>query len=361
MATNVNINAAIVGFGGMGDLHRQMINEGVRIQKKIQNIPGWRVSGSFDIRQERQAFARAHGLHAYASFEELLADPEINMVICATPNDAHKDIVLRSLKAGKNVICEKPVALSVADFDEMVRVSESTGRFFTVGQNRRWDEDYVTAKKIYEERLIGKILRIESRVHGSRGIPQDWRKAPEHGGGMVYDWGIHVIDQAIDMIHEKIKYVYASLDHYTETCVDDGLHVELTFESGLVYFVEIGTSHFIPLPRWYMTGRDGSAVIEDWSLKGKMCRVTDRSFDQSQPVQAGSGITKTMAPRVSNTTVELPLPKVESDISGFYNNITDTLYHGDIRRIQLSEVRKALEVVEAVFESAKKRKVIAFE
>ncbi|MFQ9800616.1 MAG: hypothetical protein ACLR23_18725 [Clostridia bacterium] len=71
----------------------------------------------------------------------------------------------------------------------MIDASKETGKLFVVHQNRRWDEDYLTIKKIYEEHLLGNVYRIESRVHGSRGIPGDWRGEKEHGGGMVLDWG----------------------------------------------------------------------------------------------------------------------------------------------------------------------------
>lgn len=354
------INAAIVGLGGMGNLHREMINEGSRMGKKVPDIPQWKVTGCFDVLKERREYGRSCGLCSYDSLEELLKDPKISMIICATPNDCHKDIVIRSLKAGKNVICEKPVALSVEDLDEMIKTAQKTGMFFTVGQNRRWDKDYAAAKAIYEQQLIGKIYRIESRVHGSRGIPQDWRKKRECGGGMVYDWGVHLIDQAVEMIPEKLKYVYADLNYFTEKDVDDGFHAELIFESGLVYFIEVGTSNFISLPRWYMIGSEGNGIIKDWDLQGEICRVIDRSQDVSAPVQAGSGITKTMAPRVRSTVETLPLPHVSMDISQFYNQIADVLQYGTQERIKLDQVRKTLQIIEAVFESAKTHQVIPF-
>ena len=101
------------------------------------------------------------------------------------------------MKAGKNVISEKPITLSSADLEEMKETSESTGRFLTVHQNRRWDEDYLTVKEILREGKLGELFRLESRVHGSRGIPGDWRQEKEHGGGMVLDWGVHLLDQAL--------------------------------------------------------------------------------------------------------------------------------------------------------------------
>ena len=104
--------------------------------------------------------AREAGIHTYSSFEQVLADETVDIVLCATPNDVHKDIVISALLAGKNVICEKPVALSTADFDDMVAAAEQSGKLLSVHQNRRWDVDYLAMKKIVESGEIGKAVFV---------------------------------------------------------------------------------------------------------------------------------------------------------------------------------------------------------
>ena len=187
-------NLAIVGLGGMGNWHRETIAE-------IDNLT---VCGAFDLKEERQQFARDNGLYAYGSFEEVLADPKVDIVLCATPNDQHHDIVVRALRAGKNVVCEKPVAMSSVELADMMAVAKETGKVFVVHQNRRWDEDFLTVKKIFEEKMLGETFRIESRVHGSRGIPGDWRQEKEHGGGMVLDWGVHLLAQSVSQRNRAV-------------------------------------------------------------------------------------------------------------------------------------------------------------
>ena len=167
----------IVGYGGMGSWHGNI----------VKDIDGLIVKGVYDIKPERGELAKERGFLSYHSLEELLSDEEIDIVLVSTPNDLHKPIAIQAMRAGKNVVSEKPVTLSSADLAEMIRVSEETGVLFTVHQNRRWDEDFLTIKKIYDENLLGGVFRIESRVHGSRGIPGDWRQEKEHGGGMVLD------------------------------------------------------------------------------------------------------------------------------------------------------------------------------
>ena len=110
------------------------------------------------------------------------------------------------MKAGKNVVSEKPVTLCSADLQEMIEASRECGRFLTVHQNRRWDEDFLTVKKLLAEGTLGEVYRLESRVHGSRGIPGDWRQEKEHGGGMVLDWGVHLLDQALEPEHRDLSF-----------------------------------------------------------------------------------------------------------------------------------------------------------
>lgn len=355
-------NLAIVGLGGMGNWHRELLSgQGSWNNTKLKDIENITVCGSFDIDEKRQQFARDNGLYAYSSLDELLNDEKVDIVLCATPNQEHKNIVISALRAGKNVVCEKPVSLNSKELQEMMDVAKETNKLFVVHQNRRWDEDFLTVKKIYDEKLLGEVFKIESRVHGCRGIPGDWRQEPQFGGGMVLDWGVHILDQALMMIDSKVKKVYATLTHVTNELVDDGFTVELTFENGIVYVLEVGTSNFINLPRWYVLGRDGSAVINDFDLNGKIVRVTDFSKNDAVPIKTAAGLTKTMAPRTDDTIREEPLPKVFADVRDFYINVADAIDGKAEIIVKLPQVMRVMKLMEAIFESAKTNQVVDFE
>ena len=159
------------------------------------------------------------------------------------------------MRAGKNVISEKPVTLCSEDLEEMIAVSNETGMLFTVHQNRRWDNDYRTIKNIYDKGELGRVHAIDSKVYGSRGIPGDWRREKQHGGGMVLDWGVHLLDQIL-MLNENKKMisVYATVTNVTNDEVDDGFRAVIKFEDGPECLVEVFTNNFIEAPRWYMAG-----------------------------------------------------------------------------------------------------------
>lgn len=347
-----NFKLAIVGFGGMGNWHRELIETG---------ITGLTVKGVFDIKQERLDYAEENKLYAYKSLDELLNDEEIDIVLCATPNDCHMEVTVKALKAGKNVVCEKPVAMNSSELKTMIDTANECKKLFVVHQNRRWDADFLTMKKIYEEKLLGDVFNIESRVHGSRGIPGDWRGEKEHGGGMVLDWGVHIIDQMLQMVKEKVVSVYCKLDFVTNEIVDDGFKLLLTFESGKTAQLEVGTSNFIELPRWYMLGANGTAVINDWALNGKIVRITNWDKNDAVPIKTAAGLTKTMAPRTEETIATEKLPEVETDIKDFYRNVMANINGEAEILIKHDELMRVMKLMETAFKSAETNSVLDFE
>jgi scyllo-inositol 2-dehydrogenase (NADP+) len=341
----------IIGFGGMGSYH-------LELAKGIDEV---RFIGSYDIKESRQQYAREKGLKVYDSREAILADESIDIILVATPNHVHKEIAIDAMRAGKHVVCEKPITLSSADLQEMIDVSEKTGKLLVVHQNRRWDEDFLTMKKIYDEGILGEVFAIESRVHGSRGIPGDWRQEKEYGGGMVLDWGVHILDQALLMVNEKVKKVYATLTHVTNQLVDDGFRVVLTFESGLNYLLEVGTSNFISLPRWYMLGNNGTAVLQNWGDDARVVKAVGKSETDIVPVRTAAGLTKTMAPRREDTITEEIIPAVPGNIKEFYRNVAACLNGEAEIIVKLPQVMRVMRLMEAIFESAEKQQVVDFE
>lgn len=343
---------AIIGFGGMAQWHYDL----------IETIEGLSVAGIWDIKAERREYARSRKIYVYGSQEELLADERVDLVLIATPNDVHKSIAIAAMKAGKNVISEKPVTLCLTDLQEMIDASRKYGRFLTVHQNRRWDEDFLTVKNIMKEGALGEVFRLESRVHGSRGIPGDWRQEPEHGGGMVLDWGVHLLDQALMLFPGiALRTVYATLTNVTNQLVDDGFTADLGFSNGIHMLVEVGTNNFISLPRWYVLGSDGTAMIGDWGEDLKIVRACGIDEEDVVPVRTAAGLTKTMAPRREDSIFTEIRPEMKSDIRDFYRNVMAVLEGQEESLIKLEEVTRVMKVMEAIFESAKKRQVICFE
>lgn len=339
--------AALCGYGGMGHWHF----EGICKTERVKFV------GVYDIDPKRMELAKSEGFERlYASYEELLADPDIDIVLVATPNNFHKPQVCQALEAGKAVVCEKPVAMSSAELQEMMDTAGRTGSLFTIHQNRRADADYLAMREAAESGLLGKVFEIESRVTGSRGIPEGWRQYAVAGGGMMLDWGVHLIDQLMMMNPTPVTSVYCDMYHVAYKECDDGFKLILKFEDGLMATVEVGTSHYIEAPRWYVCGDRGALIIPDWSCNGKIVRASQHEVTwEEEIIYTKAGPTKTMAPRAKDTIEEIPLDpdKYFSDYDIFYRNLADVLDGKAELRVKPEEAMRVMKVMEASFESDK--------
>ena len=342
---------AIVGFGGMGGWHKNKL-----LKSDVAEL-----CGIWDIKEDRRQAARDENIHVYSSFEDVLADEKVDIVTIAVPNELHMPLSIAALEAGKNVISEKPVCLSSDELAKIIAASERTGKLFTTHQNRRWDADFLMMKQVYESGDLGEVFAMESRVQGSHGIPGDWRGKKEHGGGMMLDWGVHLIDQILQITKErKIERIYCVFDHITNYEVDDGFKLDIYFEEGLVARVEVGTSHFISLPRLYMNGTNGTAIVRDW---GRDCEVVCcKNWEDKDviPVVTAAGLTKTMAPRNKETITEYSIPSPKSDVHDFYRNYCLAVDGKAEQIVTHKELMRVMKVMEAAFESDAAGKPVEF-
>ncbi|MBR5271526.1 MAG: Gfo/Idh/MocA family oxidoreductase [Clostridia bacterium] len=342
----------IIGFGGMARCHHLQLSKG---NTKVK------IKGVFDINKERLDVARELGYKAYSSREELLSDPEIDIVLVSATNEVHKEIAIDALNHGKHVLCEKPITPTSAELEEVMAVAQKTGLVFTVDQNRRVNKDFVLMRRCIESGKIGKPYVIESRVEGSRGMPSGWRTTKELGGGMMLDWGVHLIDQIMYMTDEKVVNVFCKMYSVNYPDVDDNFRLTMTFESGLTAHIEVSTNNFITHPRWYVLGTEGTLQIDDWGCDGKIVRCIDKENKwATEVVQTKAGPTKTMAPRNPESTEVITLSEpmdVIDNLDPVYEQLVDAI-EGKPLKITPGQAMRVVKVMEACFESHEKQEAI---
>ena len=238
---------------------------------------------------------------------------------------------------------------------EMIAASERTGRLFSVHQNRRWDKDYAIIKKLVQENTLGKPYFIESRVQGSSGGMHGWRGHKINGGGMLYDWGVHLLDQLMDMIDSPVVSVTAQLQSLFSDEIDDNVKLLLQFENGVSALCTMETNCFIPLPRWHMCCEQGTVVVESWSAQGEIVQLAEGGKMEwtDEIVYTEAGPTRTMAPRPVNTTKHSPLPEVHTDWSDYYNNIVAVLDNRAELIVKPAQVLRVMRVIDLAFESSR--------
>lgn len=343
------IRFAVIGYGGMGGWHVDHAKDSDAVE----------LAGIYDIKEERRQLAESRGIRAYASYEEVLADQTVQLLTVAIPNDQHEEVCIRALEAGKNVICEKPVTLSCESLQRMIDAANKAGKIFSVHQNRRWDVDFLAMKGLKESGGIGDIINIESRIHGSRGIPSDWRGLKAYGGGMLYDWGVHLIDQILQIITAPVTGVYCRFDNITNDEVDDGFKLTLDFAGGESAYIEVGTYNFLRMPRFYMRGKKGSARLDNWREPCKVTKCTHWHESEVLPVETAAGLTKTMAPRDELTTRSYELPIPDSDVHDYYRNIVRAIAREEKQFVTHEQMMRVIKVIETAFTSVEKGQVIS--
>lgn len=270
------IGVGIIGFGRIGAEHAAW----------LAAARGIRAVAAADITPARQALARERGLAACSDVDDLLADPRVTAVLVSTPTAMHFEHARRALSAGKHVLVEKPMALDLAQGRQLAEEAERRGLVLSVFHNRRWDVDYLTVRQAVASGALGKLINVESRLGqfsscvgpAAKEYRPNWRNEAHLGGGGLYDWGSHFVDQIWRLMHPaKPLRVFAQLrgNVWSRDC-DDFARLLIDFElaaspggeaageaggvvGGAVALVEINTTTNRPLPRWHLDGTLGSA------------------------------------------------------------------------------------------------------
>lgn len=253
------LGIGIIGFGRIGAEHAGW----------LAGAAGARAVAVADATPARQELARQRGLDVYDSVDALLADERLGAVLVATPTAMHYDHATRALHAGKHVLVEKPMALDLAQAKLMAHEAKQRSLVLSVFHNRRWDVDYLTVRAAIASGIFGKLINVESRLHqwsscvgpAAREYRPNWRNEGSFGGGGLYDWGSHFVDQIWRlMLPARPLRVFAQLrgNVWSSDC-DDFARMLIDFDNGVAGLVEINTTTTRPLPRWHIDGTGGSA------------------------------------------------------------------------------------------------------
>lgn len=347
----IKYKLGIIGYGTMGSWHAKNV---------AKRIDGLDVAMIYDIDEEKRKKAAQDGFCTCDSAEQLF-DSDVDIVLIATPNNFHKEYAVSALDHGKNTISEKPVCMNLQELDEIFKAAKRNNKLFTVHFNRRWDDDYDVVKNILAKKCIGKPFQVYSRLFSNRNIPGDWRTRKESGGGFLYDWGIHMIDQIL-MLFGTPESVYADLKKIYQPDVDDSIRLNLNYPDNLSVHIVADSWTFINEARWHISGNDGTAIIDEWfHTKGRIVRANVKKVDWAQGcVYTKNGLSRTMWPRPQKEISEMPLPVSEESPrwEDFYENIIDALDGRGRQLITHQQIYDSLAVVMACFESAENKSVV---
>ncbi len=353
------IKIGILGCGFMGHEHLAM----------LQRIDGFEVTGVYDIDSEQMQDIPS-GIKIYSSEDELVNDKDVDVVLIAVNNNRHIDMVIKAAEAGKDIICEKPVALTVDELDKMIAITERCGVKFTVHHQRRLDPDFRTMKAVYDSGKLGKIYSIKSSLYGFNGNMHDWHVYRSEGGGMLYDWGVHLLDQILWMMPgARLKSVYADLRNVINFEVDDYFKIIMRFDNDVTAEVELGT-YFLTDKldqkwferHWMMCGDKACAYADGFDPEGKIVTTSKLLTNVGgKRTMTAAGPTRSFGPPSEGTIVSEPIEKATTKHEDFFENYYKAYMGEEEFLVKISEAKRVLKLMDAVRESARTGESVRFE
>jgi predicted dehydrogenase len=357
----MKLKYAVIGYGFIGRRHVQTL-------KNFEESDCVAICDIDKIRRD-EAKASWPGVEIYETADELFAKAQIDGVIVAANNRAHKELVIKAARAGKHIICEKPAAMSVKELDEMDAEAKTAGVTFTVHHQRRFDKDFQTVKTCYDNKLVGDVYLIKSSLYGYNGNMHDWHVYKAEGGGMMYDWGVHLMDQILYMVNSRLVSVYADVRNVINKEVDDYFKILLRFENRVTAEIELGTYYLSDRPNWFerhwhINGNKGSMYADKFDPEGKIVRTTklleNVAHDQDKSA-ASYGPTRSFGLPAPGLIVTEEIPAVHCEQVDYFKNYFRALRGEEPFLVTIPEVRRVLAVMEACRKSAETMKSIDFE
>jgi len=343
LADGPAVRVGILGYGAIGHEH----------SAAIAAVDGLVLAGVCDKSPERIDVARtlAPDLTAYEDGDELLASPDVDLIVVSTPPNTHAEWALRAIEAGKHVVVEKPFCLTTAEADEMIGAATSADRLLTVYQNRRWDADYLTVKRLVRSGAIGDVFHYESFVGGYGHPCNFWHSDEEVSGGAVYDWGSHFLDWILDLLPQPVVSVTAAAHkkRWHDVTNADHSRVTIAFADGAeAEFVHSDLAAAMK-PKWYVLGTEG-AIVGHWRQERVVSRSAIGTLVEDPLAASESPARITMhAPDGSVTDVAVPpAPRVP-----FHRELADFLSTGAPMSVTAAGSRRNISVMEAATASAR--------
>ena len=335
------VKIGVLGVGRMGLIHC----------RQITDLPGLElVAVSSKAPELIKLAGDRFPVRAYSSHEELLKDENVEWVVIATTTEKHHEWAVKALSAGKELIIEKPIALSLREAEQIFESASKKGLRVTVHNNRRWDQDFKLVRKVLKESTLGEVYRIESRythcsdtwgTWGSEGARNPWRLKKSYGGGLLNDWGPHLFDQLLLLTDSRVTTLFGkTYSKIWSKEVEDHFWAEILFENRLSARVEASNNFRIAQSRWCIVGTEGTLAVEGGDPSDWNTAVIRRRNDEFP----------------EEIRIDISQPELSA---GFYQAFVQALQASAALPVSPEHVLRVMRLIEAVRESDRRGRSIS--
>ena len=346
------VNVALVGYGLAGQAFHAPI---------ITAVPGLKLKTVVE-RHGQKSLERYPWVNVAANLQAVLEDPDIDLVVIATPNFTHFDFARQALEKGKHVVVDKPFTPSAEEAKELIALAKEKKVILSVYQNRRWDGDFLTVRQVVENGLLGRLIEYES--HYDRYInylrPNTWKEEDKPAAGILYDLGAHLIDQTL-VLFGIPELVWADLGRQRpESRIDDNFEVIMHYRGGLKVILkgsmlvrEIG-------PRYILHGLNGSFV--KFGLDPQEERLKAGQSPDGDPLwgvesDANWGLINT---EVGGLHLRGKIQTLVGDYRAYYRNIYEAITENKELAVKPEEALNVIRVIELAYTSHRQRRTLRF-
>jgi scyllo-inositol 2-dehydrogenase (NADP+) len=336
------IRTAVIGYGFAGKSFHSYL---------VGLTPGLQLHGIASRNAETREKILARGdCKAYPSFEEVIADPDVDLVVVASPNDQHAPQSIAALRAGKHVVVDKPMCLSLAECDAMIAASRESGKVLSVFHNRRWDGDFQTALQVMNEGRLGEVKWIELSW-GRLGAYRTWRGQKASGGGRFWDLGAHLLDQLLIFYKDfKPESVYLRKQYDFEGAdVESEALAILTFEGGRTGVLDTSSVMAVEKPRFYLRGLQ--ATFRKYGVDPQEKHMIEGDIDAAQEDPALYGI-------IGDGKTQTIVPTLPGRWRSYYENVAGAINGEAPLAVTPESVRERLVIFEAALRSEETGQVV---
>ncbi len=344
------INVGLMGFGLAGrSFHAPVISA----------VPGLRLAAILQRRGSEAAEAYPNA-RIVRSLDELLALPDIRLIVIATPNETHYPFARQCLAAGRDVVVDKPFATTLDEAVDLVQFAKQSGRLLTVYQNRRYDGDFQAILQLVAAGTLGRIVRFETHYDRYRPLlrPSAWREQAVPGAGILFDIAPHLIDHAL-LLFGRPQAVTADVRAEREGALaDDAFDILLHYPSNMRAALGSSILAVTQRPRFLLFGTQGAFTKHTFDPQENNLRRGEIPKDAPWGAEPEENWGLLTLPNADGTTTQRRIPSATGDYRDYYANIRDTLLGCAMPAVTHQQALDVMQILELARESSATRRTL---